>query len=85
MTTYHQQVINLQDLIYKEDYWVKMWEYVLTLHNTNKQLLLSQTYSDEHLTTILNQFWGMLPDDMTIHRPPFNVLCDLCEGTDDNR
>lgn len=75
MTNYTMKVIDLERSIYSNDYYVKLWEQAKNGRDI--------TYlSDEDLCTMLNAFWIILPDSMSIQREPFNVLCDLCEGID---
>jgi hypothetical protein len=42
---------------------------------------LTKLVADENWWQLHNRFeqiWNWLPDDMSIHRGPFNDLCDLC-------
>lgn len=75
MTSYMMKVIDLERSIYSNDYYVKLWEQAKNGRDI-------AGLSDEDLCTMLNAFWIILPDSMSIQREPFNVLCDLCEGID---
>ena len=75
MTDYKLKVIDLERSIYSNDYYVKLWEQVKNGRDITG-------LSDEDLCTMLNDFWYILPDSLSIHRAPFNALCDLCEGID---
>ena len=76
MTDYMMKVIDLERSIYSNDYYVNLWEQVKNGRDI-------KGLSDEELCTMLNSFWYILPDSLSIHRAPFNALCDLCEGIDD--
>ena len=76
MTDYKLKVIDLERSIYSNDYYVSRWEQVKNGRDITG-------LSDEDLCTMLNDFWYILPDSLSIHRAPFNALCDLCEGIDD--
>ena len=74
MTDYMVKVFVLEQSIYSNNYYVELWE------QAKNERDITQT-GDEELCTMLNDFWDILPDSMSIHREPFNALCDLCEGT----
>ena len=76
MTDYMMKVIDLERSIYSNDYYVKLWEQVKNGRDITG-------LSDEELCMMLNDFWYILPDSLSIHRAPFNALCDLCERIDD--
>ena len=76
MTDYMVKVIDLERSIYSNDYYVKLWGHVTGGRDITG-------LSDEELCMMLNDFWIILPDSMSIQRAPFNALCDLCEGMDD--
>lgn len=76
MTDYQLSVIDLERSIYSNGYYVNLWEQVKNGRDITG-------LSDEELCTMLNSFWIILPDSWSIHRAPFHVLCDLCEGIDD--
>ena len=73
MTDYMMKVIDLERSIYSNDYYVKLWERVKNGRDITG-------LRDEELCMMLNDFWDILPDSMSIHREPFNEMCDLCEG-----
>ena len=75
MTDYMVKVIDLERSIYSNDYYVKLWEQVKNGRDITGM-------SDHALNMTLNDFWIILPDSLSIHRAPFNALCDLCEGID---
>ena len=75
MTDYLVKVIDLERSIYSNEYYVKLWEQVKNGRDITG-------LSDEELCTMLNDFWYILPDSMSIQREPFNALCGLCEGID---
>ena len=74
MTRYQNSVIALESKVYSNEFYVSRWEYV----KNGRDL---QSLSDDDLCSLLNEFWVALPDSMSIHREPFYVLCELCEGT----
>ena len=76
MTDYMAKVIDLERSIYSNEYYVNLWEQVKDGRDI-------KCLSDVTLCEMLNDFWYVLPDSRSIHRPPFNALCDLCEGIDD--
>ena len=76
MTDYKVKVIELERSIYTSDYYVNLWEQVKDGRDITG-------LSDVELCEMLNDFWYILPDSKAIHRAPFYVLCDLCEGIDD--
>lgn len=76
MTDYMAKVIVLERSIYANDYYVGLWEKM-------KEERDITCLSDVELCELLNDFWYVLPDSRSIHRPPFYALCDLCEGIDD--
>ena len=75
MTDYMVKVIDLERSIYSNEYYVKRWEQVKNGRDITG-------LSDADLCTMLNAFWIILPDSMSIQRDPFYALCDLCEGID---
>ena len=74
MTDYMMKVIELERSIYSNNYYVDLWEQAKNGRDITG-------LRDEELCMMLNDFWAILPDSMSIHREPFNALCDLCEGT----
>ena len=76
MTDYMVKVFVLEQSIYSNNYYVDLWE------QAKNERDITQT-GDEELCTMLNDFWYILPDSMSIHRESFNALCDLCERIDD--
>lgn len=75
MTDYMVKVFVLEQSIYSNNYYVDLWE------QAKNERDITQT-CDEELCSMLNTFWINLPDSLSIHRAPFNELCDLCEGID---
>ena len=76
---YKEQVAVLQQQIYKQEYFVNLWEHCLFEHGLSKQLVASGVYKDAKLNLVLNDFWFALPDAPHIRVDPFFLLCDLCE------
>lgn len=75
MTDYMVKVIDLERSIYSNEYYVKLWEQVKNGRDITG-------LNDYELCTMLNDFWDILPDSMSIQREPFNALCDRCEEID---
>ena len=75
MTDYMVKVFVLERSIYSNNYYVDLWE------QAKNERDITQT-CDEELCSMLNTFWINLPDSWTIHRAPFNDLCELCVGID---
>ena len=73
MTNFQLSAIDLERKIYSNDYYVNLWEKVKNGRDI-------KGLSDVELCTMLNDFWIILPDLLSIHRTPFYALCDLCEG-----
>ena len=70
----------LVKLIYNHDYYVNRFEYVLNSNHMKKDELILGNYDKIKVIQMWNDFWLALPDSPTIHRTPFNELCDLCEN-----
>ena len=75
MTKYKNKVLALDAKIHEKEFYVSRWEHVKNGRD------ITQT-GDEELCSMLNAFWDILPDSLSIQREPFNELCDLCEGID---
>lgn len=64
---------NLFEAIYKEGYYIDLFESVLPVDY--------KSLSDREIVDVCNEFWCALPDSMSIHREPFTLLCDISEGS----
>lgn len=40
-----------------------------------------ETMTLDDISSFWNKFWWCLPDSRSIHRPPFNEICDMAEGS----
>lgn len=66
------------DEVYKNQYYLDLFERVC-LKNGG----LGESYAlqnPEKICSFWNTFWFGLPDSRSIHRHPFNLICDLAEG-----
>jgi len=70
--------------VYVEDYYVDVFE--SAVGRLNQRLgtsFTTDTISDlvnaEDIVTLWNNFWIILPDSPSIHRPPFDLVCEICE------
>lgn len=68
---WHQALINQ---VYKNDYYVNLLDYVSKKFPPASEISLKEIHS------FWNQFWIGLPDSRSIHRQPFNEICEICEG-----
>jgi hypothetical protein len=63
--------------VYQNDYYIHLLEKCLQRYpNINKG-----DVSLNDICSFWNTFWAGLPDSRSIHREPFNQICDLAEGS----
>lgn len=77
MTDYKQRAIAIEQQIRENAYYVDLWE-----HAKRGRTIVSM--SDVEINAVCNSFWLALPDSMSIHREPFNEICDMCSEFDFN-
>ena len=79
MSDIQKAAIKVQDAIYKEEYYVSLYEAALRHNNMSVASIDQSEFSDQQLITMMNDFWSLLPDSPSIRREPFFALCDICE------
>jgi hypothetical protein len=71
--------ISVLESVFAEEYFTSKMKDTLF----NYDLDLDAAYKIESVELIYsfwNDFWNRLPDDSSIHRTPFYMVCDLAEG-----
>lgn len=81
MTNVKQKMVDLQDAIFKEKYYVDLYLKVLGKNNMSTASIDQSEFSNKAIIKMTNDFWKALPDDKAIRRPPFFQLCDIAEGS----
>ena len=61
------------DAVEENDYYVGVLYKVFRQNH-------SVIYSASVIKSFWNAFWYALPDSPSIHREPFNLICEICEG-----
>lgn len=69
----HKSAINL---IYQKDYYISLFEKLSSFH-VDKVFDMTD---EEKICSFWNDFWFSLPDNNSIRREPFFLICDLAEG-----
>ena len=68
----HRECINA---VADYDYYVNIFSIVAK----NRQIM--EMDDPTEICTFWNDFWYALPDTKAIHRAPFDLVCDLAEGS----
>lgn len=76
MTELQQMHVRCIDLVFACDYYVRLFDQVRSGRSLEELKSMSR---GEEITSFWNQFWFDLPDNRTIHRQPFNEICEICE------
>lgn len=79
MTDIKHAAMKVQDAIYKEEFYIRLYEATLAKHNMSVASIDQSEFSDKQLILMMNDFWEALPDSPVIRRAPFFALCDICE------
>lgn len=61
------------DAVEENDYYVNVLYKVFRQNH-------SVINSASDIKSFWNDFWYELPDSPSIHREPFNLICEICEG-----
>ena len=56
---------------------IKEGYYTNLLHSVMMDTVINTA---DDIKSYWNDFWYELPDSPSIHRPPFNLICSICEG-----
>ena len=71
----HRRVYNK---VYECDYYIDLFEQICEKYGG-----LGETFglqNEEKINSFWNDFWYALPDSRSIHREPFDEICELAEG-----
>ncbi len=78
-TDIQRQAIELQDAIFKEDYYKNLYLASLGKHHMSTASIDQSEFTDQQLVSMANTFWFALPDSPVIRRTPFFQLCSIAE------
>jgi len=77
-------MLNLQILhetciekVYQNDYYVDLFK--KTVMSTLGDRSVYSLSNSREIADFWNTFWLALPDNPSIHREPFYLICDICE------
>ena len=79
-----KQSIELQDEIFKSNYYVDLYGEILEQNHLTAKDIIDEKLSKDQLLMLWDNFWYSLPDVPAIRRGPFFILCDLCESERDD-
>lgn len=79
MTNIQQAMIDLQQQIMDNDYYVELYDLSLIGNQMHFDGITEEEYSDDQIINLCNDFWLALPDSPSIRRQPFFALCDIAE------
>lgn len=83
MAAIQSRSVELLGLIEAYDYYQHLLQMALDHHSVTEDQIRDQVLPPKTLCGVWNTMWDMLPDHPAIHRPPFDLLCDLCEYPDE--
>lgn len=83
METIQSLSVELINLIEACDYYQHLLKAALDQHDITEEQIRDRAIPILELCSLWNTMWDMLPDHPAIHRPPFDLLCDLCEYPDE--
>jgi len=78
-TPIQRQAMELQDAIFAEVYYERIYLAALGKHNMSTASIDQSEFTDEQLVSMANTFWFALPDSPSIRREPFFQLCSIAE------
>ena len=79
MTKIQEQVVAVQDRIYREEYYPHLWDRSLARYNMSTASIDQHEHDDKRLVAMVNHFWMLLPDSPEIRTGPFFAVCDVAE------
>ena len=79
MTDIQAQVAHLQRSIFEESYFVALWQAQLAKRNMTTASIVLHQDDDSQLVLLCQDMWDALPDNPSIRRFPFFLLCDVAE------
>jgi len=74
-----QDTAEVQKAIFEQQYYVQLYNSVLTRAGMTAGGVEAGEYSDSKLVNMANDFWFALPDSPAIRRAPFFQLCNIAE------
>lgn len=77
MTEIQEKAVLIQERIFSEVYFTRLWEEVLIRYGVQKENL--GTLHDRDIVRLMHYFWVALPDSKSCRRGPFFQICDLAE------
>ena len=67
------------DEVLRNDYYVNLFFAVVDQNEFANIDELRIAKNASKIVSFWNSFWFVLPDTRSIHRHPFNLICDICE------
>lgn len=67
------------DMVMSNDYYVDLFFAAVDRCEFADVDQLRITTESSKIVSFWNRFWFALPDVSSIHRHPFNLICDICE------
>lgn len=64
--------------VYDKEYYIPLFDGAFRSKGYNEETLDALTDPSD-IVSLWNDFWFRLPDYSSIHRDPFNLICDICE------
>ena len=78
-TEIQKQAMELQDAVYKQKYYIPLYEKALGKHGMSVASIDQAEFTDKQLVSMANTFWFALPDSPVIRQDPFFMLCRIAE------
>lgn len=84
-TVYQDRSAQAQSQIFSTEFYSNRYLECLKKYGMTQKGVEKKQYTQNMLHTLWEEFWWKLPDNGSIQREPFFLICDLCESDEEEQ